>query len=284
MNGANGMNGLNGMNGTNGTSGATALVKQTPEPAGANCANGGTRIDSGTDANANGVLDATEITATSYACNGATGAQGPAGPQGPAGSTGNGSVNPGPPSVSAGSTVTCAVMADGSARCWGDDAEGDLGDGRQTQSALPVTVSGLVGTVDIEAGIGETCAVTTGGVAWCWGANDQGQLGDNQAEPFSLVPVPVSGLGSGVASIAAGKQFVCALRTDGTVWCWGLNIVGSLGNGTNDNSPRSGPGRWAHRRGVAVGRASARLCGPHRRHGALLGPEPLGRARRRDDQ
>lgn len=72
MNGANGANGSNGANGTNGTS---SLVNVTAEPAGANCANGGERIDTGVDANGNGVLDASEITNTSYVCNGSTGDQ-----------------------------------------------------------------------------------------------------------------------------------------------------------------------------------------------------------------
>lgn len=71
--------------------GAPAAVRTTPEPAGENCATGGTKVDVGTDDNRNGVLDAGEIDATFYVCNGATGPQGPAGdagPQGPAGDAG----------------------------------------------------------------------------------------------------------------------------------------------------------------------------------------------------
>jgi hypothetical protein len=78
----------NGAPGANGANGHNGLVKLTTEPAGANCANGGTRVDSGTDTNDNGILDPGEVTFTRYACNGSAGAQGPAGPngaQGPAG-------------------------------------------------------------------------------------------------------------------------------------------------------------------------------------------------------
>src|SRR6185295_10497834 len=117
-------------------------------------------------------------------------------------------------------------------------AAGLLGDGTLTNAPLPVPVVGLTGPVAIEAGLGISCAVTTGGAAWCWGDGQGGELGDNNAESFSTVPVPVSGLGSGVASISVGKLFACALRTDGTVWCWGtFNVFGTLGDGTGVDSP-----------------------------------------------
>lgn len=91
-NGVNGSNGSAGANGSNGSNGASALVKLTPEAAGANCANGGTRIDTGLDANANNTLDAAEVTSTAYVC-GATGAVGAVGPAGPAGPTGPAGTN-----------------------------------------------------------------------------------------------------------------------------------------------------------------------------------------------
>ena len=75
-NGTNGSNGSDGATGSNGADGASALVSVTPEPAGANCANGGQRVDVGIDANQNGTLDATEIDQTTYVCNGANGSDG----------------------------------------------------------------------------------------------------------------------------------------------------------------------------------------------------------------
>jgi hypothetical protein len=89
-NGTNGINGINGINGTNGTNGLNALVKTTLEPAGANCATGGTKVETGLDANNNGVLDLAEINAaqTTYVCNGLQGTQGTQGLTGPAGVAG----------------------------------------------------------------------------------------------------------------------------------------------------------------------------------------------------
>lgn len=76
----NGATGSAGTNGTNGTNGLNTLVAIVSESAGANCASGGSKATSGLDTNANGILDAGEITSTTYVCNGATGATGPAGP------------------------------------------------------------------------------------------------------------------------------------------------------------------------------------------------------------
>src|SRR5262249_7575717 len=150
----------------NGATGGTALVKQTPEPAGANCANGGTRIDSGTDANGNAVLDVSEISATSYACNGAPGPPGPPGT--PGGGDGGAAVKPA--AISANRNETCAIMSDGSGRCWGSNVKGLLGDGTTTDAALPVPVKSLTGLAAIDAGLSSSCAVTTGGAVYCWGA------------------------------------------------------------------------------------------------------------------
>ncbi len=73
--GADGANGANGTNGSNGMNGTSSLVNVTAEPPGSNCADGGERIDSGADTNGNGVLDASEVTSTSYVCNGGNGTQ-----------------------------------------------------------------------------------------------------------------------------------------------------------------------------------------------------------------
>jgi hypothetical protein len=89
-----GPQGVPGPQGVAGTNGLNALIKTTTEPAGSNCANGGTKIETGLDANGNGVLDAGEVNAiqTKYVCNGVTGAQGPQGLQGPAGTFPSGTV------------------------------------------------------------------------------------------------------------------------------------------------------------------------------------------------
>jgi len=101
----------------------------------------------------------------------------------------------------------------------------------------------LTGAVDLGAGTSHVCAVKSDGTVWCWGRNDKGQLGDNTTTN-SLVPVQVKGAGgtgtlAGAASIGLGQKHSCTIRTNGTVWCWGLNNIGQLGDDTTTD--RSAP-------------------------------------------
>ncbi len=144
-------------------------------------------------------------------------------------------------SVAAGSESTCALIATGTVWCWGDNSSGQLGNGTFTPSTVPVQVmdpagnAPLSGVARIGAGQSHTCAVTAAGEALCWGDNSKGQLG-NGTEIDSSLPVPVSGLATGVATIAAGSDFTCAATTDGGAKCWGDGVSGQLGNGTSANS------------------------------------------------
>ncbi|MFC1482168.1 RCC1 domain-containing protein [Myxococcota bacterium] len=145
-------------------------------------------------------------------------------------------------SISAGYEHTCAVKADGTAWCWGDNQYGRLGDGGTSNHDSPVQVLGPGGTgfltdvVSISAGYYHTCAIKVDGTAWCWGANSDGQLGDGSTTPSST-PVQASGL-TDVIDIATGGQssgsHTCAVRSDGTAWCWGANSDGQLGDGTGN--------------------------------------------------
>ncbi|CCH80023.1 exported hypothetical protein [Nostocoides japonicum T1-X7] len=138
-------------------------------------------------------------------------------------------------SIDAGSNHTCAVLTTGAAKCWGDNHSGELGNGTTTNSSVPVTVTGLdAGVASISAGTAKTCAVLTSGAARCWGSNDHGQLG-NGTTSDSSVPVTVTGLNAGVASISAGYGHTCAVLSSGAAKCWGYNFFGQLGNGTTND-------------------------------------------------
>jgi alpha-tubulin suppressor-like RCC1 family protein len=132
--------------------------------------------------------------------------------------------------VSVGSSHACAVTTAGAAWCWGNNSNGQLGDGTLTTRLTPVQVSGLAsGVASISAGNSHTCAMTTSGAALCWGANASRQLGDNTTVQ-KLIPTQVSGLASGVAQVSAGTSHSCAVTTAGAAWCWGANTNGRLGN------------------------------------------------------
>ena len=139
-------------------------------------------------------------------------------------------------SIAAGPLDTCAVTVAGAAKCWGSNYYGQLGNGTNDDSLTPVSVTGLTTTAaSISVGNAHACAVTTAGAAKCWGQNSTGQLGNNSVTDSST-PVSVAGLSSGVAAIAAGFDYSCAVLTSGVVKCWGANDFGQLGNGTQDAS------------------------------------------------
>jgi Regulator of chromosome condensation (RCC1) repeat len=133
--------------------------------------------------------------------------------------------------LSTGVDHTCAVLYDGKAKCWGANANGQLGNGTLSASLVPATVSGLTNAVAIAAGGHFTCALTDDGHVECWGANTYGQLGIGSVVGHST-PTVVAGIGDAV-SISAGTWTACAVRASGSVACWGYNgLFGVLGNGT----------------------------------------------------
>jgi alpha-tubulin suppressor-like RCC1 family protein len=159
--------------------------------------------------------------------------------------------------ITTGAEDTCAVIDDGSARCWGDDTFGGLGDGTTgSNSATPVRVSGLSHVTSISAGGGQACAVVSGGTAWCWGYGAFGALGDGTSTDASK-PMRVSGL-SHVTMVSAGASDTCAVLVSGTARCWGDDGSGALGNGKTTGSltpvPVSG---LTHVTGLSTGNGPA---------------------------
>lgn len=141
------------------------------------------------------------------------------------------------PKVSCGTTHCLALHADGTAWAWGNNKDGQLGDGTTTNQPIPVVVQGLQNVVDVSAGYSHSLAVTADGAVWGWGKNDLGQVGDGSTTNRTQ-PTKVGGL-SGVAAVAAGGSHSLARTNDGRVWTWGNNFDGQAGVGTDGNNYRS---------------------------------------------
>jgi alpha-tubulin suppressor-like RCC1 family protein len=174
-----------------------------------------------------------------------------------------------PVAVSAGLFSTCALLSNGTVRCWGYNHYGQLGNATTTDSTTPVVVQGLNDAVALSASDGyHACAVRVDGTAQCWGSNIYGALGDGTTGDSSSIKTVLDlrniatistggndtcaalvdgtaycwgeapGPGTrplplkGVVSIQAGNSDICALLADGTVDCWGANVSGQIGNGT----------------------------------------------------
>lgn len=117
----------------------------------------------------------------------------------------------------------CALVADSTARCWGDDTFGELGDGTNSIHFAPVTVAGGFKFVSIVTGAEHSCGLTVGGSAFCWGLNANGQLGDGTTTN-RLTPTAVGG-GLTFQSLGAGGTWTCGLTTGGQAYCWGSALT-----------------------------------------------------------
>lgn len=133
--------------------------------------------------------------------------------------------------ISAGGWHSVALKEDGTVWVWGWNMDGQVGDGTTVDKTSPIQVPGLTGVVKIAAGIYHVLALKSDGTVWAWGDNISGQIGNGTVTTDVKSPVQVSGLNN-VKSIAAGRFFSLAVKTDGTVWTWGENKYGQLGDGT----------------------------------------------------
>jgi alpha-tubulin suppressor-like RCC1 family protein len=135
--------------------------------------------------------------------------------------------------VAVGGSHSLAVASDGTLWATGSNYFGQLGDGTTASRSQPAQVPGLQHVVAVAAGTNHSLALVSNGTVWSFGDNTFGQLGIDDVSPGAHpVPTAISSLRN-VIAIAAGGNFSLALKSDGTVWAWGDNANGQLGDGTN---------------------------------------------------
>ncbi len=136
--------------------------------------------------------------------------------------------------VSAGAYHSLALKSDGTVWSWGWDNSGQLGDNAgygtpADDKSTPVQVASLTNIIAVAAGGYHSLALKNDGTIWSWGRDNYGQLGDNASLTNQPTPVQVASL-TGIIAIAAGYDHSLALKSDGTVWSWGWDIYGQLGD------------------------------------------------------
>jgi alpha-tubulin suppressor-like RCC1 family protein len=141
--------------------------------------------------------------------------------------------------VSSGTNFTAAIKTDGTLWTWGANTSGQLGVNTATNRLTPVTTfAGGTNWSQVACGNSHTAAIKTDGTLWTWGSGSSGSLGDNTAISRST-PVTTFAGGTNWSQVACGQQHTAAIKTDGTLWVWGINGLGQLG--TNNTTDRSTP-------------------------------------------
>jgi len=138
--------------------------------------------------------------------------------------------------VSAGGFHTCGIRTSGRLYCWGNDGDGQLGNGGlNTNQAAPVQVAGgATNWTAVDAGREHICARRTTGRLYCWGDDGFGRLGDGGLNTDQAAPVQVAGGATNWTAVTAGDFHTCARRTTGRLYCWGSDDAGQLGDGGLD--------------------------------------------------
>jgi len=148
-----------------------------------------------------------------------------------------------------GENFSCAIRADHTVWCWGEngncDAGGQLGNGATSDTTVAVQVlrdsdnQPLTDIAEVHGAGCFTCARDSNGGVWCWGSNDGSWLGDGSAaisKDRAVQVVDSTGPLTDVVEMGVGVIHGCARKSDNTVWCWGINDDGQLGNNSRANS------------------------------------------------
>lgn len=145
----------------------------------------------------------------------------------------------------------CGIKSDNTLWCWGWDNNYQLGDGDGNGSGsehTPVSISGGGSWKKVSVGLYGGCGIKSDDTLWCWGTEQHGRLGNGGAVNENQdSPVQVSGGGSWI-DVTTDAEFSCGIKSDNTLWCWGLDVNGELGNGSgvtaDQANPYQVPGSW----------------------------------------
>ncbi|HMD45021.1 MAG TPA: IPT/TIG domain-containing protein [Acidimicrobiales bacterium] len=144
-------------------------------------------------------------------------------------------------SISAGDSTAYGVTSSGQVVAWGGNGMGQLGNGSTAAySAVPVTVSGLSNVIEVAGGLFHALALTSAGTVFAWGDNSAGELALTASSTPRRTPVLVAGLGA-ASQIAAGYDYSMAIAAGGSLFTWGYDLDGELGNGVTPYANSSTP-------------------------------------------
>lgn len=134
--------------------------------------------------------------------------------------------------ITAGSNHTCGWTSAGDAYCWGQNGQGQLGNGSTTgSSSVPLKLNGTQKWATLDAGTDYTCGITTTAKAYCWGLGPANSAVSTTVTPFPVLPT------ADIMAISAGYDHACLVTTTGKAYCFGNNGFGQLGTGTNFDYP-----------------------------------------------
>lgn len=155
--------------------------------------------------------------------------------------------------VTTGGIQSCALLASGTVKCWGDNYGGAVGGSNHSAIVGVTTVPGLSNAVEVSAGDHTTCAALANQTVKCWGGNDLAQLGNGHANTPAFVDTAttVPGL-TGVTDVETHHNHVCAVTAAETLSCWGWNSSDQIGVPWSTANPVTRPRAVAGMSGVAT--------------------------------